>query len=357
MKSSVKLIIRFTLLFWLLEKAVSWRLWLAERSFPLVPVVPYDPAIHIALFILFFVLVVLLYIKPHNRLLLYSLLITEAFTLLGDELRWQPWEYQFFFILLAVLINFKNEKRAINSVFFILAATYFFNGLQKLNPDFLSVIWTNMVLVSFLHLPLSVISNAFIQYAGFLIPAIEILCSFGLLFTRYNKQVARFLIGIHVFILLFLGPLGINTNIIVWPWNIAMIFFLYFVFIRNNTIAFYPPRIIYKWNWVITIACGLLPMAGLFGFWDANFSGDFYSGKEKYTRIFINNKSLVPSELQPYVQNEGAVYNGSNRSILISGWSLDELKILVPPQQRILRSIEQSFKLKYPQLQPVFIHQ
>ena len=38
----------------------------------------------------------------------------------------------------------------------------------------------------------------------------------------------------HLFILIAIGPLGRNFNVVVWPWNLAMIAFLLILFFRRT---------------------------------------------------------------------------------------------------------------------------
>ncbi len=194
----LKHLVRIVLLTWAVMKAISWKLWIADRTFPLVPVVPYPAAVHIALALLFVLLVILLLIKPLHPLLLSLLLISELIALLGDQLRWQPWEYQFLCLLFATFINRKNEQRALNTIIFILAATYFYSGVQKWNGSFLSNVWARMILIRFLHLPLSFTRHVIVLYAGLLIPALEALCGAGLLFRPYRRWSAAFLIVMHL---------------------------------------------------------------------------------------------------------------------------------------------------------------
>lgn len=41
-------------------------------------------------------------------------------------------------------------------------------------------------------------------------------------------------IAMHVFILLVLGPVGHRFNVVIWPWNLAMIVFLFILFFRRT---------------------------------------------------------------------------------------------------------------------------
>src|ERR1019366_5120531 len=103
---SKKIIItRLICFFWLVAKAISWKVWLADRVFPIVP--PFNflfvPSfIHLVLFIFSLSALLALFIFPSKRFLLISVIIIEVFSCLLDQNRWQPWEYQYIFIIIAL---------------------------------------------------------------------------------------------------------------------------------------------------------------------------------------------------------------------------------------------------------------
>src|SRR4029078_7764197 len=152
--ASKKIIVtRFICLFWLVAKIISWKLWLADRVFPVVPPFRFlfvPQAIHLVLFIFSLVTLSVLLIFPLSRVLQVSVIIIEAFSCLLDQNRWQPWEYQYTFIILALVINYKNEKNATSVIALILGSVYFFSGIGKMNPAF-SLYLRNKMVVSGLH--------------------------------------------------------------------------------------------------------------------------------------------------------------------------------------------------------------
>ena len=121
---SKKIIVtRIICFFWLIAKVMSWKVWLAERLFPIVP--PFNflfvpSVVHLVLFIFSLVTLLALFIFPSKKLLLISVIVIEILSCVLDQNRWQPWEYQYIFIILALVINFKDDKNAISSITFIL---------------------------------------------------------------------------------------------------------------------------------------------------------------------------------------------------------------------------------------------
>ena len=340
---------------WLTMKIISWKLWLPDHSIPAVPFVNLPPPIQIFLLASFFVIALLLFIKPLNRCLLLCLLITEIISLLGDELRWQPWLYQFLFIAFAVFINAKKPKLAINSIVLILASTYFFSGLQKLNSGFLQTIWLRLMLVKFLHFSNSVYGSRFWRYAGLLVPLFEVMTGVLLLLPKQRKIFAWLPIGMHLFILLFLSPLGIRYNMIVMPWNAAMAGCVYILFIMNTT-AFSFAGLLSKSNWIVALAWLILPVAGLFGYWDRFFSSSIYSGNNRHLVIYIKNSAAIPPELLPFVSYSKARFQDVHSYINVTEWCLAEFNVPPPPEKRISEAIELQFQKKYGYLQPLFYY-
>ena len=274
--------------------------------------------------------------------------------MLGDEIRWQPWLYQFLFIVFAILVNKRKPSYAINIIILILSSTYFFSGLQKINGGFLQNVWINLVLIRFLHLPIAITNSRFVHYAGLIIPLFEVLAGIFVLLPKQRKLFAFFPISMHLFVLLFLGPLGIQYNAIVLPWNAAMAVFIYVLFIANNN-TFVFARTIYHWNILIAFAWMVLPIAGMFGYWDKYFSSSLYSGKNHNMKIYLADTTAIPIELAPYVLYSKKGFQNIHKVISLHGWSMQELNVPVPPEKRIYKSIEISFQKKYSYLHPVFV--
>lgn len=340
---------------WAAMETISWKLWLPFHSLPAVPFITLPSFVQIALFVSFFIIAAMLFLKPGNRYFLLCLLVIEIISMLGDELRWQPWQYQFLFIAFAIFINTKKPCLAINSIILILASTYFFSGIQKINTGFLQNIWLRQILVHFLHFSKAVYSSRLLRYSGLVVPAVEITAGILLLLPRQHKMFTIFPIGMHLFVLLFLGPFGIQYNPVVLPWNAAMAAFVYFIFIRGNAIFSFT-ELLRGWNKAIAFAWLILPVAGLLGYWDKFFSSSVYSGVNHNMKIYLTNTTTIPSEIAPFIRYEKTGFQGFHQVINLHDWSMNELNVPVPPEQRIYKSIELSFTEKYSNLKPVFVY-
>jgi len=89
-------LIQITAFFWLVQKLLSWKLWVTERTIPIVPC--FDLLENTPGFIHWFLLgasiFLLLYllIWPNEKSLQIVLIILEIASCTLDQNRWQPWE-------------------------------------------------------------------------------------------------------------------------------------------------------------------------------------------------------------------------------------------------------------------------
>src|SRR6266404_7860670 len=100
---------RLLCFFWLIAKAISCKVWLADRLFPIVPPFKFlfvPSFVHLVLLIFSLSALLVLFIFPSKRFLQISVLIIEVLACLLDQNRWQPWEYQYIFIIIALVINY-----------------------------------------------------------------------------------------------------------------------------------------------------------------------------------------------------------------------------------------------------------
>ena len=104
----------------------------------------------------------------------------------------------------------------------IVASTYIFSGLQKLNLNFIDNDFPWLV---------QPITNVFPSAAGllhgfgFAVPFVQVAFGIGLLTRRYRRGSLILAVAMHLFILAMFGPAGLDWNNIVWPWTAAMAIF------------------------------------------------------------------------------------------------------------------------------------
>jgi hypothetical protein len=264
-----------------------------------------------------------------------------------DQNRWLPWEYLYIFIIFIFIVNAANAKYIPSCIAFLLISTYFYSGLSKFNEGFLSVVWTNMILTRFLRVPAIITDQNWVHYSGYLLGLVELLAGAGLFFAKTQVTSAKVLIVMHLGVLLLLGPFGFTGYQVLWPWNTAMILFLYFIFLkdRERVIVFQPVTI--GWNKLVLICWGILPMLSFWGYWDKNLSSNLFSANLPGMIICVRDTSAC-RQLQrfSYKKDSRNICNGQAK-IDIQTWARLETNVSVYPEMRVYRVIQDKLAKQY----------
>ena len=316
--------------------ALSPKLWLSSRFYPLTPVWPLVrgfgyPGDSIVLFALIALLIAICFVSRREIFgAAFALLLLLA---LQDQSRWQPWFYQYVLMLLAIgLAGRKGDAAARQTCCLIVAFIYIWSGLGKLNPNFAGVIFPALI-APFVGAKVAY-ANRFVHGLALAAPFLECAAGAGLLTRRFRRPALFCAIGMHMFILLAIGPLGTRSNSIVWPWNLAMIAFLLILFSRP---AQRMPGQSFPFQKVIVVLVIGMPALSFFNLWDQYLSASLYSGNRCSGVIYFDDAVFdqLPEQIQDYVTDEGP-----NRSGLdIHEWSLAELNVASYPEVRIYRNV------------------
>lgn len=194
----------------------------------------------------------------------------------------------------------------------VLAAVYVWGGLNKLTPWFL-VNYDWFCETFSLTAPLS--GNA---VAGYAMALTELLMGLLLLWPRTRRAGVWLAWGMHAYILLVLGPLGRNWNMVVWPWNITMMVLLGYFYYQNTKPASFSFSAVPLAVWVAT---WMLPAANIYGWWPESMSWKMYSNTHREATL-IAPAGLPCPNLTP-VWEKKAEYN----RLLIDDWSYEELHV------------------------------
>jgi hypothetical protein len=322
--------------------ALSPKLWVSSRLYPLTPVWSFlKPLRFPADYVVFFTLAALLLalIFAPRRELFTAAFVLIALLALQDQSRWQPWFYQYVFMLLAIaLAGSQRPAAAFNTCCLIIAATYIWSGLAKLNPNFIHDIFP-----AFAE-PFIAKGPARAQWLpprlAFVAPFLECAVGIGLLIRGIRPAALVCAIVMHAFILIALGPLGRSFNAVIWPWNLTMIAFLLILFFRRTEDP--ATRDIvwgrgFAFQKVVMILFGILPALSGFHLWDDYLSSALYSGNVDSGVIYLSDDAFeaLPDKIEDYVFEEGP-----NRSSLdINHWSFLEMNVPAYPESRIFRNV------------------
>lgn len=322
---------------------LSWRLWISSRLFPLSPVSGFLPSIFFPLDYIWFVsllgLLLMISIVTQPRRLILIFLALSGLLSLWDQTRWQPWFYQYLFMLAAIGLyawkraEAENHRTALNACRLIVISMYLWSGLQKLNVNFVREIWPVMAGPMLRLLPEAL--KKLPPVLALAIPLIEILMALGLITRRYRKVSVIFAIAMHVFILLLLFSSGENT--VVWPWNVAMAVFVLILFWEDKETGarnILVPKS--GFHAVVLLFFGVLPALSFIDLWDSYLSSALYSGNTDQAVVYVSPAVIdrLPVAIRSHIwQSSQPFFLDINR------WAYGELNVPVYPEPRIYRNV------------------
>jgi uncharacterized membrane protein YphA (DoxX/SURF4 family) len=348
--SQIIIITRITAFACLLSMSLSFKLWLGNRNFPVAPLFSFLPELNHPLDIILLcstgilLLCIILFRKSQGFVIAF--VIIGILLGLMDQNRWQPWYYQY--LLMFFLLSFFNyrcddmkHQTAIVSTFkLMIAAVYFWSGLQKLNPHFLSDTypWLMEPVTNYLG---EKFTNK-IQFLGYAFPLIETLTGICLLIPALQKAAAISALLMHTFILFVLSPLGHNYNPVVWPWNLAMIAFVLVLFYNENITDLLKFRNSFRY-FSSKLAIGLFvfaPLLNFFNIWDSYLSHNLYSGNTSNGVVYFPDS--VKNNLPPYLR-QYVVKESKENLINIKYWCMTELGVPAYPEKRNFEAVTKMF--------------
>ncbi len=339
-----KIMLKAVCVTWIITKLICYRLWLADRLFPLVPVneaVSILPDFfHSGLFIISLICMAgMLFFQ--TRKLAAILLISELLSCALDQNRWQPWEYQFLFML-ATFVFIKDEKYCRFSWQLIIAGLFFFSGLGKFNSAFIHDTWQNLILYRWLGLTNH---SILLVRAGYLLPMVEMMAAICLFINPFKTFAVAILTGMHLMILLMLGPIGLNINAVVWPWNILMILLLLTLFLRTR----FEYSFLFSmkpFTWIVLTCWWILPWLQLAGYWDKYLSAVLYSGGIAQLYICTDN-TTAKKEMAVYMDKQFGVIPCAP-VLSVYKWGVSEMRTAPYPEPRVFHAIIKAWKKRYP---------
>lgn len=325
-----------------LALVLSRHVWITTRHFPLIPVfsglpqIPY-PFDYLCLAALAISLILIASSSVPKVYLLIFLFLMIVLALL-DQLRWQPWAYQYS-LMLAVLAVFywrgaraSDQDATLNICRLIIASIYFYSGLQKLNPTFAAHVFPHLLGDR------GTAATAIIRVLAIFPPLLEASIGLGLLTKRFRNLAVIVAIVMHIFILTKYGPFGYNYNSVVWPWNLAMIAFDVTLFWKADflfaDVLWRNPLALQK---VILLLVLIMPSFSFFGWWDSYPSWSLYSGNVDGANIFCSD--AVAKQLPDYFQKYITHTSSNNNRLSMRDWTMGELNVPGYPESRVYRRI------------------
>jgi len=337
---------------------LSFKLWVSNRQFPLVPVHSFlldvlHPIDGVLLMVLTGSLIALLFVK--KQWVVASMLMSLMLLVAEDQMRLQPWVYLYFLIFLPFAFSQQPGGAGFISRYlqWIFVACYLWSGVHKINPNFIDKTFQDMMS----HLFGIALAERY-KIFGYIIPFIEITIALLLVFVKTRKAGVVAAVGAHLFILLYLSPFGIDRNYVVYPWNVAMMFGAVLLFWGNEEAIFAVPKAM-AWRAFqlgSLVLLFFLPLLNRVGRWDHYLSFSLYADKTHH--LFIAIEETEAKKLNGVYDNDVVTLPGVSGGRIIGAdqWSMNELHVPVYPETRIFNAIARQFcKLDIPKGKMVFM--
>jgi hypothetical protein len=294
------------------------------------------------MFAALFVLAAVIVVSPRPQKSIAGFLAIIVIFCLLDQTRWQPWVFLYGFLLgTLALFSWDSEdlagrNRALNIARLIMAGTYLFSGLQKINPNFIQNDFPWIV---------SPITNVVpaaapaLHWFGMAVPFIQVAFALGLLTRRFRRISLIAAVAMHIFILGMFGPLGLDWNNIIWPWTTAMGALDILLFAGAQEFSWddivWSSRHLYH-ALVLVVFIGL-PLLSFGGLWDSYLSAALYSGNTDQAEIYISDRgrNSLPEEFKAHLVHTSDDTNVVN----IQRWAIEDLNVMPYPEVRVYKQI------------------
>lgn len=325
----------------------SRRLWISShRLFPLTPVFQWLPQppypLDYALFGAALACLAGVALYPRPAPFLKAFLILAGVLALLDQSRWQPWLIENAVMFGALLLvpwgrraewTARDTSAALDPCRLFLICMYFYSGLQKLGYGFVLVL-AEMLQPMFerLHWSTAWLEPRRLLPVAIVMALVE--CGSGLLlaFRRTRRIAVICLILMHVSLLAWLGPLALNWNYVIWPWNLAMIALLVLLFWKPGRWGFRTLLGSHAYAKGVAVAFGVLPVFTMLGLWDSYLGFSLYTGNIKDAAVYVGpqHTAELPAQVRPFAKVDGMVD--------IDRWSRAELGVPSYPETRVFIS-------------------
>jgi hypothetical protein len=326
--------------------ALAPRLWLSGRTYPTAPVWPWLPPVPAPLDAIWFsslwILLGLMLVEGSRRLCAGLFLALTVLLMLWDQGRWQPPIYQYVLLLAALTVypvraDPTARDRALQTARLIIAATYFWSGVQKINATFVGRVFPWMIEPIVAGWPAGLRSLA--SSMGAVVPVLEVAIALGLLSRRFRGAAVLTAVTMHGVILLAIGPLGRRWDHFVWPWNVAMAVSVIILFARSRDHDLSTLREVTRpaYGKLLLVLVGVMPAASFTGMWDSYLSWSLYSGNLSDAVIRFRDPEVagLPESVRARIKRRI-----SGEHVLdIFMWSVHDVGLEPYPEPRVYRHV------------------
>jgi hypothetical protein len=255
-----------------------------------------------------------------------------------DQLRWQPWVYQYMLGLTALYLAPRAARSTLLGL--LTVAVYFWSGVYKLGPGFQTLhaeVFTQPLLGK---IPAWAYDS--LLASGKAAPWLEIGFAALLLFPGKLRRLGVIgLIAMHAYILVNLGWVAALPNTVVWPWNLCMVGILLCLFWKKT--PFHWSSLLAPAALPATAAAAVLLVAGPIlarsESWDRYLSFQLYSGRDRRGMMVMDRLAFtgLPAEIQAACQKSAV--DPALQELRLFEWCLRETNVPPPGEPRILLAL------------------
>lgn len=190
------------------------------------------------------------------------------------------------------------------------------------------------------------------QWGGSTVPWIEMAIGLLLWVPAVRRGAALAAVVGHPVIIVWFGPFGLGTNLIVVPWNLVMAGLLVVLIVHGASPRHAMlPRTAFRGPVgaclaAIAVLAGACPLLSEFGRWDRSLSFHLYSGREQRFQVVMSREAAekLPPEWRPFFTE--APQPGFLQ-IDFTDWSLRELGVPAVTADRVLLACGQAFVARH----------
>ena len=340
--------------------AATWRRWTPQAVFPQIPA--FEILCNAPAWIDWICLaclltgLALLALGTPGRIETYgSLLVLVSLSVFFclDQHRFQPWAYQLW--LLNVIWTCCGSRLCFHWMSWLTVSVYFYSALGKLDFEFLHSVGLQMlgVLFRIAGQDVSLVPPSMQIAMVTAFPCIELIIAICLATRKLRRVAGLSAIGLHLTLIVVLGPLGLGHRFGVLIWNALFAVQAYYLFVMPRTARHdnahsehcNAPNLS-KWtkssadmvcSTLIAVVMAM-PATERFGLWDHWPSWALYAphSSRVHVEVAAGSISRLPRELAALIQRPNGELDASLdwAKVPIDAWSLQTLDAPIYPQAR-----------------------
>ncbi len=327
---------------------VTSRLWWSPGELPQLPQIPVFEGLCSAPMQLDSILLILIgsglsivALTRFSVVGLWTFAIAASFSVLLNQHRLQPWVYQF--IVYAIVMATFPKRDARKWMSWIAISIYVYSAISKFDYQFVETLGTDLLqtLAGFGGLDATKLPQGLVGGLILVFPTFELFAAIGLIFYPTRRAGAVAIIGMHVMLLLILGPWGLRHHSGVLIWNLFLLgqAFFFWISIRWDQTKSQPSNqrvvpIAERLAMALVAFVVVYPLTVHVSICDHWLAWEVYAPRTSRAKLEISPSDIekLPKALQPFLSVEAA-YDGF-QALDLNRWSLATTGSPIYPEDR-----------------------